>query len=418
MADRSPSTGLGTGVQDLGRLGHSRYGLPVNGALDQYSARVANVLAGNDEGAPLLEITALDFACTPSPTCSSRSPAPPPTSPSTGPAAAVGAGRLVRAGRDRSASARIRLRAAGLPRRARLGGHPTPAGQLRPGHDPRLRRAAGATAMSSTVAVRTARRSTIRVFDIPLFRLRRPCRTSSSRWTIDVTDGPDLAEFGDDRGRGSFRSPSSRVDAREQPHRAADAPGRPRPLPGRAIGEVLSRGVPVGAVEVPDGRRAAGAAPRPRRHRRLPGARRRHRRPACPASGRPAPAQPSGSATSPAPPRSRTTGASRPTSPSPRPRPDRLHQSRHTHSHFADTAPSQSARRHPLRTSTAPSATELQETAMTTVPPAQPDIPNAPIDPKPPEGRPGRGLRRHLRRALRQRHLRLHGRHPGHRLLP
>jgi hypothetical protein len=55
-----------TTVQDLGRFGRSRYGLPVNGALDQHSARVANVLCGNDEGAPLLEITALDFSCTPS----------------------------------------------------------------------------------------------------------------------------------------------------------------------------------------------------------------------------------------------------------------------------------------------------------------------------------------------------------------
>jgi len=55
--------GLST-VQDLGRFGRTRYGLPVNGALDQYSARVANVLTGNDEGAPLVEITALGFACT------------------------------------------------------------------------------------------------------------------------------------------------------------------------------------------------------------------------------------------------------------------------------------------------------------------------------------------------------------------
>ncbi|MFE2065827.1 SDR family NAD(P)-dependent oxidoreductase [Streptomyces sp. NPDC059467] len=55
-----------TTVQDLGRTGRSRYGLPANGAPDQHSARVANVLCGNDERAPLLEITALDFACTPS----------------------------------------------------------------------------------------------------------------------------------------------------------------------------------------------------------------------------------------------------------------------------------------------------------------------------------------------------------------
>ena len=51
-------------VQDLGRRGHSRYGLPVNGAADQYSAAVANVLVGSAAGAPLIEITLLDFAAT------------------------------------------------------------------------------------------------------------------------------------------------------------------------------------------------------------------------------------------------------------------------------------------------------------------------------------------------------------------
>ncbi|MBO4254521.1 allophanate hydrolase, partial [Streptomyces griseorubiginosus] len=55
-----------TTVQDLGRIGRARYGLPANGAVDQHSARVANVLCGNDDHAPLLEITALDFACVPS----------------------------------------------------------------------------------------------------------------------------------------------------------------------------------------------------------------------------------------------------------------------------------------------------------------------------------------------------------------
>ncbi len=44
-------------VTDLGRRGHSRMGIPVNGAADQYSARAANILAGNTEHAPLLEIT-------------------------------------------------------------------------------------------------------------------------------------------------------------------------------------------------------------------------------------------------------------------------------------------------------------------------------------------------------------------------
>ncbi len=46
-----------TTVQDLGRYGYQRYGLPVSGALDPFALRIANLLAGNDEGAAGLEMT-------------------------------------------------------------------------------------------------------------------------------------------------------------------------------------------------------------------------------------------------------------------------------------------------------------------------------------------------------------------------
>ena len=48
--------GLLTTVQDLGRYGYQRYGVPVSGALDQFALRVANVLVGNQEGDAGLEI--------------------------------------------------------------------------------------------------------------------------------------------------------------------------------------------------------------------------------------------------------------------------------------------------------------------------------------------------------------------------
>jgi Allophanate hydrolase subunit 2 len=51
-------------VTDLGRTRGPSVGLPVNGALDQYSARVANILVANAEGAPLIEVTAFDFSFT------------------------------------------------------------------------------------------------------------------------------------------------------------------------------------------------------------------------------------------------------------------------------------------------------------------------------------------------------------------
>lgn len=51
--------GLLTTVQDLGRWGHQAVGVPVAGAMDTYSARLANTLVGNPEAAAVLEVTLL-----------------------------------------------------------------------------------------------------------------------------------------------------------------------------------------------------------------------------------------------------------------------------------------------------------------------------------------------------------------------
>ena len=48
-------------VQDLGRPGFTAIGIPANGALDQHAARTANILVGNDDGAALIEITGSEF---------------------------------------------------------------------------------------------------------------------------------------------------------------------------------------------------------------------------------------------------------------------------------------------------------------------------------------------------------------------
>jgi len=48
--------GLLTTVQDLGRPGHQRLGIPVSGALDPVSLRAANALVGNAPEAGALEI--------------------------------------------------------------------------------------------------------------------------------------------------------------------------------------------------------------------------------------------------------------------------------------------------------------------------------------------------------------------------
>ena len=46
-------------VQDLGRYGYQRYGVPVSGALDQFALRVGNLLLGNEEGEAGVEATFL-----------------------------------------------------------------------------------------------------------------------------------------------------------------------------------------------------------------------------------------------------------------------------------------------------------------------------------------------------------------------
>lgn len=47
--------GLSTTVQDLGRPGYYHIGIPISGAMDRLSARVANLLVGNPEDAAVLE---------------------------------------------------------------------------------------------------------------------------------------------------------------------------------------------------------------------------------------------------------------------------------------------------------------------------------------------------------------------------
>jgi allophanate hydrolase len=53
---RVRSPGFHTTVQDLGRPGWQAIGVPVSGALDTVSLRLANALVGNPPGAPALEI--------------------------------------------------------------------------------------------------------------------------------------------------------------------------------------------------------------------------------------------------------------------------------------------------------------------------------------------------------------------------
>jgi len=51
--------GLLTTIQDLGRYGYESQGVPTSGAMDEFAFRVANILLGNEENAPALEITVI-----------------------------------------------------------------------------------------------------------------------------------------------------------------------------------------------------------------------------------------------------------------------------------------------------------------------------------------------------------------------
>ena len=57
MAINVIKPGLATTVQDAGRVGYYNVGIPLSGALDQYSFIAANLLVGNDENAAVLECT-------------------------------------------------------------------------------------------------------------------------------------------------------------------------------------------------------------------------------------------------------------------------------------------------------------------------------------------------------------------------
>ncbi|MBB6443593.1 5-oxoprolinase subunit C family protein [Bacillus benzoevorans] len=51
--------GLLSTIQDMGRFGFQKYGVGSSGAMDLFSHRIANILTGNNENAPTIEMTLL-----------------------------------------------------------------------------------------------------------------------------------------------------------------------------------------------------------------------------------------------------------------------------------------------------------------------------------------------------------------------
>ncbi|MBT8295624.1 MAG: allophanate hydrolase subunit 2 family protein, partial [Gramella sp.] len=49
--------GLFSSIQDLGRFGFQKYGVPQSGVMDRYAMRICNLILGNSENSAVLEIT-------------------------------------------------------------------------------------------------------------------------------------------------------------------------------------------------------------------------------------------------------------------------------------------------------------------------------------------------------------------------
>lgn len=230
-------------VTDLGRFVGPRYGLPVNGALDQFSARAANILVGNDDNAPLVEFTALDFRM--------RAETDILLSVTGAPLTLSVGGRTcpqwepvsVRAGET------VAVRGINTGLRAYLAIHgsiaaPVLLGSCAPdtvvGFGMKL---ADGTILQTSSSVAPIRQP---YFDLPLFRLGLSRPEFGPELEIEVTDGPDAAEFGESAGL--LFSSKYTVSGRSN-HIGLRLGGE---LPERRSStELLSRGVPVGAIEVP-----------------------------------------------------------------------------------------------------------------------------------------------------------------------
>ncbi len=55
--------GIYSSIQDAGRYGYRKFGVPLSGAMDQYAFRKGNLLLGNNPGAAAIEITGPGFEC-------------------------------------------------------------------------------------------------------------------------------------------------------------------------------------------------------------------------------------------------------------------------------------------------------------------------------------------------------------------
>ena len=227
-------------VQDLGRPGHGGIGVPINGALDQDAARTANILVGNLEDAPVLEITGSELVLVPDTDLL---------------LSVTGAAEWVLVDGHAqpaweplaiSAHARVVIPASARGYRSYVGVNGTIQAE----------RALGSVAPDALLEVGTRLHAGDQVLLESRYHshaaghLGRVFRLGAGRprfadpCTVRVTGGPDLARLR--RGRASLEGPFRLLPQAD--HVGLRLEGAP--IEQVTTAEILSRGVPVGAVEV------------------------------------------------------------------------------------------------------------------------------------------------------------------------
>ena len=239
---RIASAGLAS-VQDLGRPGHGHLGVPENGAADGWAAQVANVLTGNPAEAPLIEITGSELMLTADADLLIAV---------TGAASAVLVAGVVQPVWEPlvvPAGWMITIPAPQLGLRSYLAVNgcldaPRVLGSVAPD---RLLGTGRSLRTGDTLHSRSDFVGLHHPFaDIPLFRLGFPVPRIPRPLIIETTRGPDASEFAD--------HVDGTIGAEYEVSSQSDGIGLRLlgPTPQRTgSSEILSRGVPVGAIEVP-----------------------------------------------------------------------------------------------------------------------------------------------------------------------
>ena len=233
------AAGIAT-VQDLGRPGHGDQGIPVNGASDRWSAQMANLLVGNPAGTPLLEVTgsAIELRFNADTLVSVTGARTEPLvagrpAPTWDPFLVEAEATLVLPAPEQGW--RLYVAVAGGVRSPRVLGSVSPDPMLGVGH--RLGRGDHLDLDTCLCGFHHPH------YVHPLFRLGAPRPSWRATAVVDVTSGPELEEFDETQLRGPWTvaAQSDQIGLRAE-----------GPTPTRSHGtEILSRGVPVGAVEVP-----------------------------------------------------------------------------------------------------------------------------------------------------------------------